>query len=77
MTLTSHHQQLRLRIGGLLSLYAFVVRYLGTGIVLSLYMHTNTVVSDVVQACLVIWFLPYRCVAITNIYYDCQTQQCC
>jgi hypothetical protein len=53
MTLTNHHQQLRLRIGGLLSLYAFVVRYLGTGIVSSLYMHTNTVVSDVVQACLV------------------------
>jgi len=22
------------------------------------------------------WFLPYRCVAITNIYYDRQTQQC-
>ena len=23
-----------------------------------------------------VWFLPYRCVAITNIYYDRQSQQC-
>ena len=24
----------------------------------------------------VIWFLPYRCIALTNIYYDRQSQQC-
>ena len=41
MTLTSQHQQLRWRIGGLMSLYAFMVRYLDTGIVSSLYVHTN------------------------------------
>jgi len=35
----------------------------------------NKIYSDK-QNPIFFWFLPYRCFAITNIYYDRQTQQC-
>ena len=43
--------------------------------VFCIYLRTNSDLCHL-QHKLIVWFLPYRSVAITNSYYDRQSQQC-